>query len=98
MFYICFIRDGFNKTQYSLLHICSSLEEARKKRFISGDLVFDEQGQIVQDKTWLWDWEKPVSYASRCIEDKVSIDVSPHILKENDKRFLKDKNGQFKFF
>lgn len=34
-----------------------TLEAARDARKLSGDLVFKD-GEIVDDLSWLWDWEK----------------------------------------
>lgn len=44
---------------------CHSLEEAKEVREVAGDLVFASDGKIVQDQTWLWEWEKddPNSHA-----------------------------------
>lgn len=51
--------------RYILLATCSSLDDARELRKVSGDLVVDSTDTVVADSRWLWDWEKadPSSYA-----------------------------------
>ena len=49
-------------------HSLRTLEEAKSKREVSGDLVVDmATGRIVTDETWLWEWEKEKSYAKAAI-------------------------------
>ena len=53
-------------SRYVLLATCSSLDEARELRKLSGDLVVDSTTDtVVADPQWLWDWEKhdPRAYA-----------------------------------
>jgi hypothetical protein len=48
----------------------TSLEEARAARQVSGDLVVHRRtGKVVDDPTWLFDWEKtdPNCYAQKAI-------------------------------
>ena len=49
---------------------CNTLEEAREKRMVSSDLVWEEAtGKIVKDPGWLFDWERkdPNAYAQQMI-------------------------------
>ncbi len=53
--------------------VCSglrTLEEAFRYRQLSGDVVVDEDGKVVIDDLWLWDWERkdPQSYTARMIQ------------------------------
>lgn len=45
-----------------------TLEEAKKARKVSGDLVL-QNNKVVDSKEWLWDWEKndPTSHAMRML-------------------------------
>jgi hypothetical protein len=44
---------------------CDTLEEAKKLRKVSGDIVIDpKKVSIVKDEAWLWDWEKEKKEAS----------------------------------
>ena len=47
----------------------TSLEEARDRRVVSGDLVVDGKGKVVKDEGWLFDWERanPNCYARRAM-------------------------------
>lgn len=62
------IRHGCGPTSL-LMGKATSLEDAKAKRVVSGDLVFLD-GKVCSDPSWLWDWEKadPDSYAKRCLE------------------------------
>lgn len=54
----------------------ATLEEARKARCVSGDLVFDTRTRsVVESDEWLWDWEKAKDdcYARRCIRNRVKL-------------------------
>ena len=44
--------------QYIILGRFSSLEEAKNSRVIAADLIFDKEGNIVKDFSWLWEWER----------------------------------------
>jgi len=54
---------------YRVLAKVETLEEARFQREVSGDLVVDDDGQIVTDAHWLFQWERndPSCYAYRQI-------------------------------
>ena len=43
--------------EYILVGTAKSLAEAKELRRVSGDLVFGNDGKIVKDLRWLWDWE-----------------------------------------
>lgn len=47
----------------------SSVEQAKAKRYLSGDLIVDENYTPVLDQNWLWAWEieREDSYAKRMI-------------------------------
>ena len=47
-----------------------SIQEVRKLRLISGDLVVDKNGIVIQHDKWLFDWEKkdPTCYARKAQE------------------------------
>lgn len=52
-----------------------TLEEAREKRIVSGDLVvYTSSGEVVKDDAWLWNWEKnnPDSWAYNAIQSSCS--------------------------
>ena len=46
-----------------------SLVQAKEHRAVSGDLVINSVGDVVQNTFWLWNWEKddPQSYARRSL-------------------------------
>lgn len=56
---------------FKVIHQSNSLEDLFDRRCVSGDLVVDEDLQIVKDPTWLMEWEKkdPECYARRCQRD-----------------------------
>lgn len=51
-------------TNWSIQAIANTLEEAKEKRAVAGDLVvYNNPGsihfpEIVKSNEWLWDWEK----------------------------------------
>lgn len=54
---IRYYQDWSNR--YILHATCSTLDEARALRAVSGDLVVDAATDVVvADPSWLWDWEK----------------------------------------
>jgi hypothetical protein len=71
LYEIIYRKDGpyQGKYQYALIGKANSLEEAREKRKVSGDIVvWADTHKVVQDPTWLWEWEKQKqndSYAYR---------------------------------
>lgn len=70
--YILVCGHGFGNTltNYDILGESSSLEELKKKRAMSGELVFNKKTlEIVKDNSWLFDWEKEESecYAQKMI-------------------------------
>lgn len=59
---------------FALIAKCKTLEEAKKKRVVSGDLVVHAHNhKIVVNSEWLWDWEKKDSYcyARRAISSEM---------------------------
>ena len=71
MYSIHFRRKADSRDDSSLIaeHI-PTLEEAGRKRAVSGDLVVDSNNRVVQDESWLFDWEKqqPDCYARRAMK------------------------------
>lgn len=61
--------SGRGDTDCVLIGMADTLEEAKEKREVSGDLVVDRDGYIVPDKAWLWDYERDDvnSYAHKAI-------------------------------
>lgn len=74
MFFVVYMND---QTRQSILQAgpFKCLSDAAEARKVSGDLVVDEKGKIVEDLSWLWDYERKdaVSYAHRCILRKVQV-------------------------
>lgn len=68
---------------YVLLATCTTLDEARDLRKVSGDLVVDaETNTVVADPQWLWDWEKtdPQSYAQHYLgRHRPGTLIGPHV-------------------
>lgn len=60
MFYVAFLRDyGSNQFEHGVLIArAETLEQAAASRHVTGDLIFDEAGNIVQDESWLFPHEK----------------------------------------
>lgn len=54
---------------FVILDKANSLESAKDKRTVNGDLVCWNLPNypIVEDSGWLWDWENDKSYAARQI-------------------------------
>lgn len=74
MFEIHFRKWRDNPQAFSLVGKATTLEEARDKRCMSGDLVVHAgTHRIVKSQKWLWDWEQKNSdsYAQRAIRDGV---------------------------
>jgi hypothetical protein len=44
--------------RYRVIAKVETLREAREAREVSGDIVVDEDGAIVLEGTWLFDWER----------------------------------------
>lgn len=76
MYILIYGRDyGSSFHQYTVLYR-GTLADAARARSVSGDLVFDEStGEIVQDDSWLFPWErdKPDCYARRKIAAKATL-------------------------
>lgn len=75
MYRLIYGRDIYNTfTHYTVLY-WGTLEACAKERRASGDLVFDANGNIVQDDSWLFAWEKvdPNCYARKCMASKVTL-------------------------
>ena len=74
MFLVVYMND---QTRQSVLQAgpFKTLDAARESRKVSGDLVVDEKGKIVEDLSWLWDCERKdaVSYAHQCILRKIQV-------------------------
>lgn len=91
MFYVVFMND---QTGQSILQAgpFKSLESARESRKVSGDLVVDMNGKIVEDHSWLWGFEKkdPVSYAHRCILRKIQVKEILQYIPPKNKRSIWD--------
>lgn len=67
-------RSLFSTNDYALIGTAETIEEAKEKRVVSGDLVVHAvTHNVVQDIGWLWDWERnnPQSYAFRAIQKGV---------------------------
>lgn len=56
MFWIAFVSS--NSSDDELQGPYDTLTEAAEDRVASGQVVVDNTGTIVQDDTWLWDWER----------------------------------------
>lgn len=71
-FEIHFRRSEGSRDDYSLIaKDIRSLEEAKAKRNVGGDLVVDAfTHRVVDDSAWLFDWEKakPNCYAKRAMK------------------------------
>lgn len=70
MYEIHFRRWHNTPRDFSRVGVATTLDEAREKRCMSGDLVVHaDTHQVVKSPEWLWDWEKqdPDSYAQRAI-------------------------------
>lgn len=86
MFYICIVLTSL--TNFGIVKnkegkICarqleksSSLDEIKKLRRWSIEIIVDENGNIVKDRSWLWDWEikDKKSYAMKCIKDNLQVE------------------------
>jgi hypothetical protein len=81
-YYVIFFNDAQPSNQY-LIGTASTLQEAQEKRQTSGDVVVDDNGDIVVDRSWLFIWEDDKSYAARCIQRKVKIPLRPFRTPEN---------------
>jgi hypothetical protein len=45
-------------SRYVVIATCASIDEARSRRQLSGDLIVDvASDKVVLDPSWLWDWE-----------------------------------------
>ncbi len=57
-----------------------TMQQASKTRVISGDLVFNDSGEINQSEEWLFDWEKenPNCYARKA--QKANLNVKDYKL------------------
>lgn len=71
MYEIHFRRSAVSKRDFSLIASgINTLEEARNKRSVSGDLVvYASNHEVVKSYDWLFDWEKlnPNCYAQQAI-------------------------------
>jgi len=72
---------------FKVLGTYETLEEAKAARDVSGDVVVDDEGSIVTDRGWLFDWElephlEPTKthYAVKCIEKQKQIEL-PYLFK-----------------
>lgn len=74
MFIVIYMNDS---TRQALLQAgpFKCLSDAANARKVSGDLIVDGKGYVVQDPAWLWDYEKkdPSSYAHQCLLRKVKV-------------------------
>jgi hypothetical protein len=71
MYFIVFVRDQAGRKQNgTVVGHARSLEEAKKRRMVTGDIVFRQDGHIESSYDWLWDSEKEneLAYARRCIQ------------------------------
>ena len=58
MFRLIYANDrNFPYGYYTVLSRHSTLEDAKAGRKVAGDVVVDEEGSIVTDRGWLFDWE-----------------------------------------
>lgn len=75
MYYLVFMRDITKEG--SILSKHSTIESAAAARAVSGDLVTDQTGKVVNDERWLFDWEKTRSdsYARKhqCAETQIKL-------------------------
>ena len=88
MFRVIYANDkNFPYGYYREFSQHETLEEAKAARKVSGDLVVDDEGSIVTDRGWLFDWElephpEPTKthYAVKCIEKQEKIEL-PYLFK-----------------
>ncbi len=77
MYYLVFIHDAQPDLNHTLLKEASTLTEIANMRFMSGDLVVDDKGEIIKDPIWLFNWEKddPNCYAQQKIRENFHFKV-----------------------
>lgn len=65
MYRVVFMRDKHPYDATRIGQPFANLADALHIRELSGDVVVDRAGVVVQDDAWLWDWERadPSSYA-----------------------------------
>ena len=58
MFRIIYANDqNFPYGYYRVMSRHGTLEDAKAARKVTGDVVVDDEGSIVTDRGWLFDWE-----------------------------------------
>lgn len=80
----------------------NSLEEASKLRKVSGDLIVDDQGIVVKDESWLFEWEKKdfTAYSRRLLGKKIRLDyfsapLSSETLEKWERKFSQQNENEY---
>jgi hypothetical protein len=73
MYYLVYCNDFSG--DFVLIDTSTNLMELAERRTVSGDLIVDDTGKVVQEPSWLFDWElkQPNCYARRKMKDPPSL-------------------------